>query len=136
DSLSSQLLGLPELKAGDRRTLKNNAVLAVALLLAVNQGWFATTLTECLDKYLWQPELLAGDLRYPRAALADCPTPATLGLVAQSWHGRLRELAAEVGSAVARARAADEEVHRALRQTADMAEARGHLEKLLAQRDT
>ena len=49
-------LGKASLLPADRRTLQNNAVLSVALLVAIKHDWPTPTLADCLDAYLWQED--------------------------------------------------------------------------------
>jgi hypothetical protein len=135
DRFSAEQLGVAKLKPADRRNLKSNVVLSVALYLAMRQGWSSHALAECLNAHLWQEELAQPKFRAQRALLADSTTPAALGLVAKAWGARLDEQARQVLEAQVGAQAAYQARDEALGRADDLAAAKKGAEAILAQRE-
>jgi hypothetical protein len=128
-------LGKASLRPADRRTLQNNAVLSVALLVAIKHDWPTTALADCLDTYLWQEDLAATKVLSERALLTDGTSPAALALVARAWRGRLSEQVRKVREAEAEVHDARRRWQEALSHASAMAEAREQMEKVIAERE-
>ena len=119
----------------DRRHLASNAVLAVAMHLAITESWTSQRLAECLDPHLWQPELEATKVRSARALLVDNTTVPTLGLVARAWHGQLRDRDRQLREATAQATDAANAAARANDRAGSLESERADLEAGLAHRE-
>lgn len=133
--LELEHLGKASPRSTARRTLTNNAVLSVALLIAIKDDWPTAVLADCLNSYLWQDELSATKVRSERALIADGMSPATLGLVARAWYRRLSEQALQVRQAEAEAHDARRAQQQAISHAATMADAMEQIEKKIAQRE-
>ena len=119
-------LGKASLRSADLRTLQDNAVLSVALLVAIKDDWPTTVFADCLDRYLWQEDLTAAEIPSERALLIDGASSAAL--IARVWHGRLAEAKAEAHDALQRSQ-------EAIRHADAMAEAMEQMEKVITQRE-
>ena len=133
--LGAGQLGKASLQPADRRTLQDNAVLSVVLLLAIKHDWPTTALADCLDTYLWQEDLAVAKVPSERALLTDGTNPAALALAAKAWRERLGERDRKVREVQAEADDARRRSDEALSRVAALAEAREQMEKVVAQRE-
>jgi hypothetical protein len=128
-------LGKASLRPAERRTLQDNAVLSIVLLLAIQNDWPTTTLADCLDTHLWRDNLAAAKVPSERALIADSTSSMASALIARAWRKKLTEQTGKTREAEAESRDAhwrwQEAVNRADAQTL----AREHTEGVLAQRD-
>jgi hypothetical protein len=128
-------LGKGSLRTADRRALRDNAILSVALLLAIKHDWTTMALADCLDTHLWQENLAATKIRSERALLADGTSPATLALVARAWRERLTQQARKTVEAEAELHGARRRWQEALRRADELAQAKEQMENVLARRE-
>jgi hypothetical protein len=128
-------LGKASLRPVERRTLQDNAVLTIVLLLAIKHGWSATTLADCLDTHLWRENLAAAKVPSERALIADGTSPTALALVARAWREKLTEQTSKMREVEAEARDAHRRWQEAVSRADAQALAREQTEKALAQRE-
>lgn len=128
-------LGKASLRSAERRTLQDNAVLSVALLLAIKHGWSAATLADCLDTNIWREDLAAAKVSSERALIADGTSPTALALVARAWREKLTDQTGKTREAEAEARDAHRRWQEAVSRADAQALAREQTEKVLAQRE-
>jgi hypothetical protein len=128
-------LGKASLRPTERRALQDNAVLSVALLVAIKHGWSATTLADCLDTHLWQEDLAAAKIPSERALIVDGTSPMALALVARGWREKLTEQTGKTREAEAEARDAHRRWQEAVSRADAQTLAREQTEKVLAQRE-
>lgn len=126
-------VGKESLRPAERRALHNNAVLSVALMLALKHGWQAATLADCLDTYMCQENLAAARVRSERVVLADSVSPTALAIT-RTWRERLTEQTGKTRSAEADAREAHKKWQEAVTRADAQALARERAEKMLALR--
>lgn len=130
---------LAALKPTEKRHLRNNVILALALILAIQRRWPISDTADFLDAHLWRSELAAAKLPSERAALIDGAAPV-LGLVSQVWRDRVTEAlraveasSVETAAALESRDAAQTELAEALTAKEDLLEVVGRREADIAE---
>jgi hypothetical protein len=123
-------LGKESFRPAERRALHNNAILSVALLLALKHNWPADTLADCLDAHISRENLAVSE----RVVLADSVSPTALAIT-RAWREKLTEQTSKTRSAEDEAREAHRRWQEAVSRADAQVLAREHAEKMLAQRD-
>lgn len=77
-----------KLKDSERARLRTNAITALALVLALRDGWAVDRLVECLYRHLWTLDSTVAGAFRPKAAIAESRTPEVLAAVARVFHRR------------------------------------------------
>lgn len=128
-------LGKASLRPAERRSLQDNGVLSVVLLLAITHGWPTATLVDCLDTYLWRENLATAKVPSERALIADGTSPLASALVTRAWREKLSEQTARTLQAEGDALDMHKRWQEAVGRADAQALAREHTEKILAQRE-